>query len=101
MAWMAFWASSSVAMVTNPNPRGRPLMRSTIKFASVTVPCAENASCRSFSVVLKEMFPTNSFVFITDDLLSELTLIPNCSRPPGFKSSPNRVHLKIYHCIGR
>ena len=34
----AAWAPSSVAMVTNANPRDRPLMRSVIKFTSVTGP---------------------------------------------------------------
>jgi hypothetical protein len=32
------------------------------------VPWAANASCKSFSVVLKERFPTNNLLFI-DDLL--------------------------------
>jgi hypothetical protein len=40
-----------------------------MRLASTTVPWAANASCRSFSVVLKERFPTNNFVLIFDDLL--------------------------------
>jgi hypothetical protein len=33
-------------------------------FVSTTVPQAANASWRSFSVVLKERFPTNNFVLM-------------------------------------
>src|SRR5512133_2721353 len=61
---MAFWASSGVLIVTKPNPRGRPVARSIMRLASTTVPCAANASCRSFSVMLKERFPTNSLALI-------------------------------------
>src|SRR5262249_20349245 len=64
IALIAFWASSAVLIVTKPNPRGRPVARSIIKLASTTVPWAANASCRSFSVMSKERFPTNSFVLI-------------------------------------
>ena len=60
---MAFCASSGVLMVTKAKPRGRPLARSIIRLASTTVPWAAKASCRSFSVVLNERFPTNNFVF--------------------------------------
>src|SRR5881409_3430494 len=56
-ASMAFCASSGVPMVTKAKPRGRPLMRSTMRLASTTVPWAANASWRSFSVVLYERFP--------------------------------------------
>src|SRR5689334_24232566 len=61
---MAFCASSGVLIVTKPNPRARPVARSIIKFASVTVPKAANAASRSFSVVLKERFPTNNLLLM-------------------------------------
>ena len=61
-------ASSGVDIVTNAKPRERPLIRSIMRLTSTTVPWAANASCRSFSVVLKERFPTNNLLFI-DDLL--------------------------------
>jgi len=66
---IAFWASSGVDIVTKAKPRERPLIRSIMMLASTTVPCAANASCRSFSVVLKERFPTNSLLLIFDLLL--------------------------------
>ncbi len=64
MASIARWASSGVDIVTKPNPRERPVARSNIRTASMTVPCAANASWRLFSVVLNDRFPTNSFVLI-------------------------------------
>jgi hypothetical protein len=30
---------------------------------------------------------------------SRLTVFPDCSRLPGFKSSLNNVHLKIFHAL--
>ena len=96
---MAFCASSVVLMVTKPKPRGRPVSRSIIMLVSVTVPCAANASCKSFSVVSKERFPTNNLLLI-DVLLSGQPLpSTDCSRTPGLKSSLNRVHLKIHHAL--
>lgn len=82
-------------MVTKAKPRERPLIRSIIRFASTTVPCAEKASCRSFSVVLKERFPTNNLLLI-DDMLFKTNRILSCSRLPGFKSSLNKVHLSDF-----
>ena len=64
VASIAFWASSALLMVTNPNPRGRPLKRSIIMLATTTVPCAANATDNSFTVLLNETFPTNSNVLI-------------------------------------
>src|SRR5260221_237790 len=61
---IAFWASSAEAMVTKPKPRGRLVMRSIIRLVSVTVPNCANASWRSFSVVLKERFPTNNLLLM-------------------------------------
>src|SRR5580704_5261859 len=92
---MAFWASSGVDMVTNANPLERPLMRSIIRLASTTVPWAPKASCRSFSVVLKERFPTNNLLLIL--VGCSIDRFSHRSRLPGFKSSLNEVHLKIYH----
>ena len=99
MAAIAFCASSGVDMVTNAKPRERPLIRSIMRLASTTVPWAANASCKSFSVVLKERFPTNNLVLIFDDLLFKTNRFPDCPRPSGFKSSLNQVHLKICHVL--
>ncbi len=63
-AAMAFCASSGEFMVTKPKPRGRPVVRSIIRLVSTTVPCAAKASCRSFSVVSKERFPTNNLLLM-------------------------------------
>jgi hypothetical protein len=63
-AWIAFSASSGVLIVTNPKPLDFPVIRSVMRLASTTVPCAANASCRSFSVVSKEIPPTNNLLFM-------------------------------------
>jgi hypothetical protein len=55
---MAFTASSSVDIVTNPNPRLRPVSRSVITWTSVTVPKAENDSRSSSEVARKGRLPT-------------------------------------------
>src|SRR5437660_340942 len=70
-------------MVTNPKPRERCVILSVMRAASVTVPYWLKRSCRSFSVVSKERFPTYSFIC--------LVFGNNCepqsrSREPGFKS---------------
>src|SRR5208282_1753409 len=79
-------------------PRERPVIRSVIRLTSETGPCCWKRSCRSFSVVSKERFPTYSLVFILYlTILEVLAVSRNCSRKSGFKSSSNRVHLKIYH----
>ena len=51
-------------MVTKAKPRERLVMRSITMLVFVTLPNAAKASCRSFSVVSKERFPTNSLLFI-------------------------------------
>ena len=61
---IAALAASGLSMVTKPNPRARPVSRSIIRLVSTTVPYAAKASWRSFSVVLKERFPTNNFVLM-------------------------------------
>src|SRR5580658_5804296 len=95
---MADWAASGVPMVTKAKPRERPLMRSVIRLTSETGPCWAKRSWRSFSVVSKERFPTYSFVFMLYlAVLEVLAVSRNCSRKSGFKSSLNRVHLKIHH----
>src|SRR3989442_1187340 len=43
-AVIAFWASSAVAISTNPNPRDWPVYRSVMILADVTDPCCENSS---------------------------------------------------------
>ena len=44
-------ASSSVDISTKPNPRERPVSRSMITFADVTVPNGATAACNVSSVV--------------------------------------------------
>jgi hypothetical protein len=56
-AAMAALPSSGALKVTNPNPRERPVVRSIMTIASVTVPCAPNTSRRSASVAEKGRFP--------------------------------------------
>src|SRR5438034_8863873 len=58
---MAFWASPSSFISTNPNPRDRPVSRSVITWARVTVPCWPNSCSRSSDVVLNGRFPTYRF----------------------------------------
>ena len=86
-------------MVTNANPRGRPLILSIIRFVSRTVPCAANASCRSFSVVLKERFPTNNLLlilFYLSNLLCFLRLFPTV----GSKIATEPMFTwRIYHAL--
>src|SRR3954454_3377306 len=77
---MAACAASGVPIVTNANPRERPLMRSVIRLTSETVPNSENMSWRSFSVVSKERFPTYNLVFM-QLLLGELAC--------GFRAVPD------------
>src|SRR5436309_1581431 len=87
-------------MVIKAKPRDRPVARSSIRLVSTTVPWAANASCRSFSVTLKERFPTNNFALIYNCCPTDGSLLaPYRSRFSGFKSSLNQVHLKIYHAM--
>jgi len=51
-------------MVTNPNPRDRPVVRSIMTIASVTVPCAPKTSRRSASVAEKGRFPIYNFILL-------------------------------------
>ena len=56
--------SSSELMVTNPNPRERPVVRSIMTIASVTVPCAPKTSRRSASLAEKGRFPIYNFILL-------------------------------------
>ena len=56
--------SSGVPMVTNPKPRERPVVRSIMTIASVTVPCAPKTSRRSASVAEKGRFPMYNFILL-------------------------------------
>src|SRR5690349_11348666 len=58
---MAAWAASGEAMVTKPNPRGRPLSRSIGTLASMTVPCAAKSRSSSLWLIVWARLPTNSF----------------------------------------
>src|SRR5688572_25477106 len=51
-------------MVTKAKPRGRRVSLSITRATSVTGPCWEKASWRSFSVTSKERLPTYNFVLI-------------------------------------
>src|SRR5688572_1310057 len=51
-------------MVTKAKPRGRRVSLSITRATSVTGPCGEKASWRSFSVTSKERLPTYNFVLI-------------------------------------
>ena len=55
---MAALPSASLPMVTKAKPRERPVARSVMRATSETVPYWLKRSSRSFSVVLKERFPT-------------------------------------------
>jgi hypothetical protein len=52
IARIAAWACSSLAISTKPKPLERPLSRSIITFADVTLPCALKARCSESSVTL-------------------------------------------------
>src|SRR5262245_47429913 len=54
-------ASAPSLISTNPNPRDRPVSRSVITWARVTVPCCANSCSRSSDVVLNGRFPTYRF----------------------------------------
>src|SRR6185295_4387078 len=67
---MARWASSSVAISTNPNPRARPVAMSRMMRALSTVPARLNNSVSSASPVWYGRFPTYSLRPITADSLA-------------------------------
>ena len=72
MSSIAFWASSSVDISTNPNPFERPLMRSWIIAADSTVPACANASCNELSVVSYDKPPIYNFLAIGLSLIKNL-----------------------------
>src|SRR5205085_10383382 len=79
------------------NPRGRPVARSIIRLASTTDPCAAKASCRSFSVMSKERFPTNNFVLMQSRYLLAGLALSRLFPRIGFQivsepSSPEDFH---------
>ena len=62
---MALTASSAPSAIsTKPKPRERPVSRSIMTCALITVPNGAKAVCRSSSVVVKGRFPTYRFLLI-------------------------------------
>src|SRR5688572_15218071 len=53
-------ASSTVARVTNPNPRGRPVARSFGRLTSTTLPPVASKSCRRTSSVMESGNPATN-----------------------------------------
>jgi hypothetical protein len=72
---MARSASSSVDISTNPKPRERPVSRSVITRAELTIPKRANASRRLSFEVVNESPPTNNFTGM-QGLLSRGALSP-------------------------
>jgi len=68
-SWIAFCASSSELISTNPNPRDLPENLSIMITADPTVPTPEKKLRRDSSVVSHESPPTNNFVAILYHLL--------------------------------
>src|ERR1041385_1785687 len=65
MPSMALAASSVVPIVTNANPRARPVSRSVTRWTSLTVPNCWKAVRTPSAVVLNERFPTYRRGFIS------------------------------------
>src|SRR5690348_13016996 len=61
-------ASPPSLISTNPKPRERPVSRSVVTCARVTVPCWANNCSRSAAVVLKDRLPTYKFLLIDSPL---------------------------------
>src|SRR4051812_40329873 len=57
-------SSAPSAISTNPNPRDRPVSRSVITWARVTVPYWPNAVSKSAAVVLNGRLPTYRFLLM-------------------------------------
>src|SRR5687768_15839220 len=96
-------ASSAPSLIsTNANPRLRPVSRSVMTSALVTVPYWEKAVTRSSLVVWNAMFPTYSFLLTINPLLGHQARLGTRSRAdeahalpgvPAITSVPTR-------CIG-
>ena len=61
---ITLFASSSEDIVTNAKPRERPVVRSSIRLQSVTVPQVAHASSMAPSVVVQARLPTNNLLFM-------------------------------------
>src|ERR1039457_4706179 len=71
MPLMAACASGSEPISTKPKPFERPVSRSIMTFAELTVPYCANACCRSSSRMLYERLPTYSLLPMGE--------LPSCS----------------------
>src|SRR5689334_7933173 len=84
IAFTAAWASASLPISTNANPRGRPVSRSMIRATDCTVPCAEKALRTSSSLLWNDRLPTYS-------LFSDIEKKPRSC--PTFREAPQRGGL--------
>src|SRR5689334_25226839 len=99
---MAATASSAPSLIsTNAKPLDRPVSRSVMTSALVTVPYWEKAVTRSSLVVWNEMFPTYSFLLTIDPLGGPPGPSQNTkqggrssrpSRSPSDRDRPDTVH---------
>ena len=102
-------ALSAVPMVTNPNPRGRPLSRSIAICTSVTSPSSEKAARTDSTVASKERLPTKSRLLIKLVSLPRLETVrqvaPNLSPDEPLRSEcgsrknvfRGHVALPVFH----
>src|SRR6266850_760186 len=95
---MAALAPVASVKVTKPKPRDRPVSRSLRMATSVTLPCWEKRSRRSFSVVSKERFPTYNFIC---DLLEQYLRATEPFPGIGFQITNEETHLTIYRTTNR
>src|ERR1051325_6557610 len=93
---MAAFASAASFIVTKANPRDLPVMRSIMRWTSLTVPCFSNKSWRSFSVVSKERLPAYNFIGGEYGKTKELQ---SRSRESGFKPPMSEAHLTIFRAV--
>src|ERR1017187_2944823 len=87
---MAACASGSEPISTKPKPFERPVSRSIMTFAELTVPYCANACCRSSSRMLYERLPTYSLLPMGE--------LPSCSLP-RFGALTHREPFKRRHCF--
>ena len=93
IAAIAARPSSGEPMVTNPKPRERPVTRSIMTMASVTVPWAPKTSRRSASVAEKGRFPIYNFILMLCVCVGSCSLTATSRYAPETHSSlPEAVH---------
>src|SRR6202163_879488 len=96
-AAIAALPSEALLMVTNANPRDLPVMRSVTRCTSVTVPYCANRSFRSGSVVLKERFPTYSFIFLVIERMLATKPFPRT----GFQITFEKIQPTIFRAMNK